>query len=178
MEERTVSRTTIYEGRIVKLYLDEVELSDGKRASREVVEHSGAAAVLALTKAREIYLVKQFRKPVEKALWEIPAGKLEAGETPLACAQRELAEEVGLQANDFRLLAAFYTSPGFASEKIYVYLATGLSVQNDVQPDEEERLAVRRVPLAAAEQMIRNGEIEDAKTIAAVLLAVQLGLAR
>ncbi|HZK25422.1 MAG TPA: NUDIX hydrolase [Oscillospiraceae bacterium] len=177
MSEKTISRKTIYEGRIVKLHLDNVALANGKQATREVVEHSGAAAILALNKQKEAYFVKQFRKPVEKELWEIPAGKLEPGESPLACAQRELAEEVGLKANDFRLLSAFYTSPGFASEKIYVYLATGLSVQNEAQPDEDEILEVFLLPLAEAKQMISHGEIEDAKTIVAVLLAVQLGLA-
>lgn len=177
MKEKTIARKTIYEGKIVTLHLDEVELANGKQAQREVVEHSGAAAVLAINKAKEAFFVRQFRKPVDKELWEIPAGKLEPGESPLACAQRELAEEVGLRAKDFRLLAAFYTSPGFASEKISVYLATGLAAQSEAQPDEDELLEVLSMPLADAEKMIRSGEIEDAKTIIAVLLAVQLGLA-
>ena len=176
MWERTIAREIKYAGKIITVRVDKVELPDGRTASREVVEHPGAAAVLAVNKAKEAYFVRQFRKAVEKELLEIPAGKLEAGEAPHICAARELAEEVGMAAGDLRLLATFYSSPGFTAEKLYVYLATGL---HPVSPsaEEDEFLEPVRLPLAEAVRMARTGEIVDAKTLIALLLAADLGLA-
>lgn len=176
MRERTIAREIKYAGKIITVRVDKVELPDGRTASREVVEHPGAAAVLAVNKAKEAYFVRQFRKAVEKELLEIPAGKLEAGEEPHICAARELAEEVGMAAGDLRLLATFYSSPGFTAEKLYVYLATGL---HPVSPsaEDDEFLEPVRLPLAEAVRMARTGEIEDAKTLIALLLAADLGLA-
>ena len=176
MREKTVAREIKYAGKIITVRVDKVELPDGKTASREVVEHPGAAAVLAVNKSGEAFFVRQFRKAVEKELLEIPAGKLEAGEDPRACAARELAEEVGMAANDLRLLAAFYTSPGFAAEKLYVYLATGLHPVASSAP-EDEFLEPVRLPLPEAVRMARTGAIEDAKTLVALLLAADRGLA-
>ncbi|MCR3923178.1 MAG: NUDIX hydrolase [Firmicutes bacterium] len=176
--EKTIKSETKYEGKFISLRVDEVILDNGKTATREVVEHPGAAAILAVTKEKEAFFVRQYRKATEKVLLEIPAGKLDPGETPRDCAERELAEEVGMAANDLRLLAAFYTSPGFATERIYVYLATGLKPKTDAKPDEDEILDAQRIPLQEAVQMAKDGEIEDAKTMIALLLAADLGLAR
>ncbi|NLZ92899.1 MAG: NUDIX hydrolase, partial [Firmicutes bacterium] len=172
--EKTISSQVIYQGKVVTLRVDKVALINGMTATREVIIHGGAAAVLAVNKDKEVYFVRQYRKAVEKELLEIPAGKLDPGEEPRACAERELAEETGLVAKEMRLLTAVYTSPGFASEKIYLYLATGLRETNNAQPDEGELLTVQKIPLSSALQMVQSGEITDAKTCLALLLAAEL----
>lgn len=175
-EEKTISSDIIYQGKVVTLRVDQVALADGSTASREVVVHAGAAAVLAVNKNREVYFVRQYRKAVEKELLEIPAGKLDPGETALACAERELAEETGLVAKEMRLLTTVYTSPGFTSEKISIFLATGLKTAGAAHPDEGELLTVQKIPFNHALQMVQSGEITDAKTCLALLLAAGLGL--
>ncbi len=167
--EKTVGSRVVYDGRIIRVRVDEVELPGGKTATREVVEHGGAVAVVALTENGEVYFVRQFRKALEKELMEIPAGKLEAGEDPAVCAARELAEETGMAPGRLQLLASFYTSPGFASEKIYVYLATGL-VPARAEAPEDEILQAYRLPLGEALALARAGKIEDAKTLVGLLL--------
>ena len=163
----------IYEGKIINVRLDDVELQDGSKSKREVVEHPGAVAILAVTNEQEAYFVRQFRKPIEQELLEIPAGKLDAGEGPATCAARELAEEVGMAADELREIAAFYSSPGFASEKLFIYLATGLKPTN-VETPEGEILQAVKIPLADAVAMARGGEIEDGKTLIALLLAADI----
>ena len=171
--EKTIATKRIYEGKIINVRVDDVELTNGTLAKREVVEHPGAAAILAITKEHEAYFVKQFRKPLEIELLEIPAGKLDPGENPKECAARELAEEIGMAAKDLRQIAAFYSSPGFASEKLYIFLATGLYPVDVSKPDDEE-LDVVRIPLTNALRMAQNGEIEDGKTLVALLLAARI----
>lgn len=171
--EKTISSKMIYEGKIINLRLDDVELQNGTQSKREVVEHPGAVAILAVTDGGEAYFVRQYRKPVEKELLEIPAGKLDAGEGPDACAVRELGEETGMAAAEMRRIAFFYSSPGFASEKLYIYLATGLRPV-DVEKPEDEFLEAFRLPLREAVEMARKGEIEDGKTLIALLLAADI----
>lgn len=167
--EKTVESRMAYEGRIIRVRVDQVELANGQTATREVVEHGGAVAVVALNANREVYFVRQYRKPVEKELLEIPAGKLEPGEDPRECATRELAEETGMAPGHLKLLASFYTSPGFASEIIYLYLATELVPARAAGP-EDETLQVLCLPLSEALDLVKSGRVEDAKTLVGLLL--------
>jgi ADP-ribose pyrophosphatase len=170
--EPTVTSRRIYRGRVVTLRVDEVHLPSGRLGHREIVEHPGAAAVVAVTDDDHVILVRQYRKAVEATLLEIPAGTLEPGETPLGCAHRELAEEAGYEAREMRPLVAFVPSPGVLTEEITIFLARGLvPVPQAVEP-EEEGLGVVRVPLDQTPAMIRRGEIRDAKSLIGLMLLV------
>ncbi|RAP76901.1 ADP-ribose pyrophosphatase [Paenibacillus montanisoli] len=164
--EKTIKTEPIFEGRIISLQVDTVELPDGKTATREIVRHPGAAAVLALIEDKML-VVEQYRKPMEKFQVEIPAGKLDAGEDPMVAAARELEEETGYRAGKLRPLSAFYTSPGFADEKLYIYIAEDL-VKGESSPDEDEYLAVEAITFDQAQQYMKEERISDAKTILAV----------
>jgi ADP-ribose pyrophosphatase len=165
--EKTIASQSIYEGRIIKVKVDEVLLPNGHTAKREIVNHQGAVAVLPLTDDGKMVAVRQFRKPLERTIVEIPAGKLEPGEEPLACASRELEEETGYQAKHFDHLSSFYTSPGFADELLHVYIATGLT-KGESRPDEDEFVDVLELTLEEAHELHRSGEIRDAKTVTAL----------
>ncbi|SEN21946.1 NUDIX hydrolase [Paenibacillus sp. OV219] len=164
--EVTVKTEPIFEGKIISLQVDTVQLPNGGTATREIVRHPGAAAVLALIDDKML-VVEQYRKPMEKFQIEIPAGKLDAGEDPMVAAARELEEETGFRAGKLRPLSAFYTSPGFADEKLYIYIAEDL-VKGESAPDEDEFLAVEAITFEQAQQYIREERISDAKTILAV----------
>jgi len=164
--ERTLRTEPIFEGKIITLQVDTIELPDGKTATREIVRHPGAAAVLALLDDRML-VVEQYRKPMDKFQIEIPAGKLDAGEDPIVCAARELEEETGYKAASLKPISAFYTSPGFADEKLYLYLAEGLTA-GQVNPDEDEYLRVDAITLEQALAYIEEERISDSKTILAV----------
>ncbi|GAB2696975.1 NUDIX domain-containing protein [Paenibacillus thermoaerophilus] len=165
-EEKTVRTEQIFQGRIISLQVDEVELPNGSIATREIVRHPGAVAVLPI-KGDRMIVVEQYRKPLGKSLVEIPAGKLDGGEDPLEAAKRELMEETGYTCPTIRHVASFYTSPGFADELIHLYVADEL-VPGQANPDEDEFLEVTEVTLDEAKALIREGRIEDAKTIMAV----------
>lgn len=168
--EKTVSSEMVYKGSILNLRVDEVELPNGKTVKREVVEHRGAVAVVPLDDKNQLLMVRQYRYPVGKALLEVPAGKLEEGEDPMVCAARELAEETGCEARELKQLFGFYSTPGFTTEKLYVFLARGLKCL-DSHPDEDEFIEISRVPLERALEMIDSGEICDAKSIIGILAA-------
>lgn len=168
-EHETLERKAIFEGKVVRLYLDRVRLPNGIEAEREVVLHWGAAGMVALDEEGQVFLVKQYRHATAEDLVEIPAGKLDAGEEPLACAQRELMEEVGYSAGEWAKLASFYTSPGFSDEVLHLYLARGLR-SGQAKPDEDEFLEIIRMPLQEALSMVARGEIRDAKTVAGLAL--------
>lgn len=167
LEEKTTNVTKIYDGKIIKLQVEEVELPNGKTSEREIVKHPGAVAIIPVTKEGKLVLVRQYRKALEKVIVEIPAGKLEKGEEPIDSAQRELEEETSYQAGKLEFLVSFYTSPGFADELIYLYIATGLE-QGKAELDEDEFLDVIEVTTKEAEEMIKNEMIHDAKTVYAV----------
>ncbi len=158
----------VYEGHIVNLRVDEVELPSGRRALREIVEHRGAVAVVPVID-KDVVLVRQFRGAADRVLLEIPAGTMEPGETAEACLQRELAEEIGMRAGQVDHVLTFYPSPGFLTEVVHVYVARALTPQR-LQAEEED-LAVVRVPLAQARALVLAGEIVDAKSIIGLLLA-------
>ncbi|MFB9761978.1 MULTISPECIES: NUDIX domain-containing protein [Bacillaceae] len=168
-EEKTTATQPIYDGRIIQVRVDDVVLPNGASSKRELVKHPGAVAVIAVTDEGKIVLVEQYRKAMEKALVEIPAGKLEQGEAPLATAMRELEEETGYICEDMKLLYSFYTSPGFADEIIYLYEATGLTKKEDkADLDEDEFVDLLEVTLEEAWELIQEQRIHDAKTILAM----------
>jgi ADP-ribose pyrophosphatase len=174
--ENTLATEPIFSGRVISLQVDTVELADGRTATREVVRHPGASAVLALLDGK-LLVVEQYRKPMDKFQIEIPAGKLDGDEDPALAAARELEEETGYRPASLKLISAFYTSPGFADEKLYMYFADELTkgVQN---PDEDEDLFVETITMEQADAYIAEGRISDAKTILAVYawkLYVQTG---
>ncbi|WP_418792459.1 NUDIX domain-containing protein [Phosphitispora sp. TUW77] len=169
MNEKTVDSKTIYEGKILNLRVDTVTLPNGKPAKREVVVHQGAVAVAAVNENDEIILIKQFRYPAGKILWELPAGKIDSGEIPQECAIRELAEETGMGAREWQHMATFYTTPGFSDEIMHVYFARNLYPDRR-EMDEDEFLEIHLVPFENAIEMIKSGEIEDSKSIAGILL--------
>lgn len=166
--EKTLEQKYIYKGKILNLRVDEAELPNGKTAVREVVEHSGGVTVAALTKEMELILVRQFRYPYAETVLELPAGKIDAGESPLEAGKRELLEETGAVAGKYIDLGMFYPSPGYCGEVIYLYGAADLAYL--VQKlDEDEFLEIEKIPLERVAEMIKNNEIPDGKTQAAVL---------
>lgn len=169
-EEKTTQSKSIFEGRVISLKVDEVKLPNGKTGTREIINHPGAVAIIALTPERKIVLVEQYRKALERSIIEIPAGKLEKGEEPITTAIRELEEETGYKAEKFTFLQAFATSPGFADEIIHLFLAENLSnVENKADLDEDEFVELLEVTVEEAEQLVAEGKIFDAKTAFAVL---------
>jgi len=170
--ERTVRSERIYEGKIINLRVDTVELPSGKKTKREIVEHAGCTAIVAIDSESNVLLVRQYRKPVERMLLEIPAGGIEPGENPVEGARRELEEETGFSAETWEELSRFYTSPGFTTEYMYLYLATELKPLKRAA-DDDENIELVRVPLQKAPELIASGEVCDAKSIAGLLMALR-----
>ncbi|HOO32044.1 MAG TPA: NUDIX hydrolase [Thermotogota bacterium] len=171
LTEKEIKREYKYHGKIINVRIDTVELENGAVSTREVVEHKGAVAVLPVDRDGNCYLVEQFRKPIEKILLEIPAGKLDAGETPFECAVRELREETGFIAEEIVELGYIYTTAGFSNEKIHLYLATNLT-PGRADPDEDEFLNLRQIKWKELREMAEKGKINDSKTNAAILMAL------
>jgi ADP-ribose pyrophosphatase len=160
----------VYKGRLIELGLEEVTLPGGAKVTLEIVRHPGASAVVALERDRKVVLVRQFRNAAGGFIWEIPAGIPHRGESPLDCAKRELGEETGMAASEWTPLGSILTSPGFCDERIHLFLARGLS-SGEQTLDHDEILTVVHVPLGDALEMVRNGEIQDAKSVAGLHLA-------
>jgi ADP-ribose pyrophosphatase len=175
-EEKTINSKLIYQGKIVNLKVDEVRLPNGKTSFREVIEHPGAAAVLAITPEKKVVLVRQYRYSVKEELLEVPAGKIEANEDPLECAKRELEEETGYVAENFKLLTKYYTSVGYGSEILYLYLATGLK-KSVTCPDREEFLEVMEYDLDQIKEILKQKKPLDSKTLISFLILQQLQFA-
>lgn len=168
MTEKTLNRKDIFDGKIINVHVDDVELEDGTTSFREIVEHSGGVCVAALTDDKELFFVRQFRYPFKRELLELPAGKLEKGEIPLEAGLRELEEECGLRADRVIDMGQIYPTVAYCSEIIYLFAATGLRpvIQH---LDEGEFLSVEKIPLEKAAKMVLDGEINDAKTVALIL---------
>lgn len=167
--EKTIKTEKIFDGRIVKLRVDEVELPNGKTSTRELIKHPGAVALIAVTDEKKIVLVEQYRKPMEKALVEIPAGKLDVGEDPKDCAIREMEEETGYECEVIEPLISMYTSPGFADEIVHLFVAKGLKKKENARGlDEDEFVDILEVTLEEALELIRDERIQDAKTAYAI----------
>ncbi len=161
--EQTEESTGIFNGRIITVHEDTVQLVDGTQAKREIVDHNGGVAIIGLTEESEVLLVRQFRAPYKEVLFEIPAGKLEKGEDPFEAAKREFQEECGCTAENFKYIGELYPTPGYCGEIIRLYYATGLEF-GEQHLDEDERLDVYKVQLGEAFDRCINGEFKDAKT--------------
>ncbi len=170
ISEKKVKENLIYDGKILKLYVDDVILANGKGAKREFCSHPGGVAVLPIDGEGNVILVKQFRYPYGCELLEIPAGKLESGEEPLKCGMRELEEETGMRADELVPLGVLYPSPGYVNERLHLYMAKGLT-QGRANPDEDEFLHIVKMPFSTLLDMVKEDKIHDAKTVAAVLKA-------
>lgn len=170
LTEKTLAAQTVYQGKIIDLHVDQIELENGHTATREVIEHSGGVCVAALTPQNELLFVKQFRYPYKEVLLELPAGKRDKTESPLECGKRELLEETGAIGMGYLSLGKLYPTPGYCGEIIHLYLCR-IAQMSTQQPDEDEFLQVEKIPLIRAAEMVLNNEIPDAKTQVAVLKA-------
>jgi ADP-ribose pyrophosphatase len=170
LTETVTGAKTVFEGHVVTLKVYEARLEDGRESKREIVEHRGAVAMVPLTSDGDVLLVRQFRLATGGELLEIPAGTLDHGEEPLAAAEREIEEEVGMKAGKLELLGSFFVSPGWCSEKITVYLATELTPSSQ-NLDEDEVIEVVSMPFHEALETILNSPRNDAKTLTGLLLA-------
>ena len=162
----------IYRGRVINVRVDEVEIENGRNVRREVVEHPGAVVIVPVDAEGHIHWVRQYRYAADRALLELPAGTLEAGEEPLACAQREIQEETGHSARNWILLGRFFTAPGFCTEYMHAFAATELTPSH-ADADEDEDIEVEVLTLEESLARVDAGEIEDAKSIAALWLFVR-----
>lgn len=168
LTEKTIESKEIFDGKVIRVIHDKVELEDGNTAMREVVEHPGGVCVAALDDDDNMLFVKQFRYPYKEVLLELPAGKLEKGQTPLENGKRELLEETGAIGREYMTLGKLYPSPGYCGEIIHMYFCK-IDRYEQQQLDEDEFLNVEKLPLSKAVEMVLNNEIADAKTQCAVL---------
>ncbi len=173
LNEKTLSSKSVFDGKILHITLDEIELPDGKQSKREVVNHPGGVTVAALDEENNLYFVKQFRYPYKEVVLELPAGKLEKGSTPLENGKRELLEETGAIGYSYISLGQLYPSPGYTNEIIHLY-ACKVKSEGESRPDEGEFLNVEKIPLDKAVEMVLNNQIPDAKTQTAVLKTAML----
>lgn len=168
--EKQIYRREIYRGRIINLFKDEVLLDNGRKTEREIVEHRGAVACLPFMGGKEIILIRQYRYPVRREIFEIPAGIIERGENPEDAVRRELLEETGYSSNNIEYIVNFYTSPGYSTESLYLYFAYNLKKEIP-KPDYDESISLKLLPLSESLVMIKEGRICDAKTIMAIVIA-------
>jgi len=168
---RVVATRRVYEGKVLSLDVDEVEEPGGVRAVREVVRHRGSVAALPVHEDGRLVLVRQYRYAVDAPVWELPAGRLDPGESVEEAARRELEEEVGLRPRRLEALAVFYTTPGFCDEVMHLFRATGLESVT-ARPEADERIEARIFTLEEARDMIRRGEIREGKTLVALLMEI------
>ena len=173
LTETTLESASLYRGKILSLRRDRVRLPSGRLTIREVVEHSDSVCMVPLDEAGNVVLVRQYRTPTESALLEVPAGGIEDGEVSEQAVLRELQEEIGYTAGSLRLLSGFWLAPGWCDEFMYAYLATDL-IPSRMDPDDDEIIETVRVPLNETLGLIEQGAIQDAKSIASLLLAMQV----
>jgi ADP-ribose pyrophosphatase len=160
---RVVNSRHPYFGRVFNVRVDEIEDQTGRRAHIEVAEHRGGVAIIAQPRAGQVVLVRQYRPAIGRSLWEVPAGKLEPDEDPAACALRELEEETGYSAQSWRRLWSFYTAPGFCTERLHLFLATGLRAGTP-RPDPGEHIETRIFDVEEAWRLVTADDLPDAKT--------------
>jgi ADP-ribose pyrophosphatase len=166
---KIIKKRQVYKSKIFTVFEEEAKDPSGFHIERSIVRHGGSAVMLAVDARDRVLLVKQFRLPAEKELWEIPAGRLDPGEKPLQTAKRELVEETGYSARKWKKLAAYWPSPGYISEKMHLYLATDLT-EGKATPMEDERIEMQWMKKKELAKLIRDGKIEDGKTLLAFLL--------
>lgn len=172
---KLIDSKKVYTGRVVDLSVETIVLPSKAEVQREVVHHPGAAAIVPMVSRDEVVLIRQFRYSAKKTIWEIPAGTIDPGETPIVCARRELMEETGYTAKKVTPMGGFFTSPGFCEEFLHLFLATGL-LAGDSDLDGDEQLEAHVVPLEDALLKIENGDICDAKTIVGLLRVNSMNL--
>lgn len=172
MEETLASRV-IFEGQIIKLRVDDIRLPDGHETTREIIEHGNCVAVVAIDVDDNVLLVKQYRRPVEKDLLEIPAGGIDPGEEPEATVRREMQEETGYLPKKVERLGGLYASPGFCTEYMYIYLACDL-VPSKLHAEDTDSIELIRVPLSQIPKLISTGDLCDSKSVAGLLLYMSL----
>lgn len=172
-EEKTLDSEYVYRGKVINVLRDNVEISTGHKSVREVVEHSGGVVIVAQKSDDTILMVKQFRYPIKQTVLELPAGKLEKGEEPFPAAKRELEEETGYRADEWQSLGYINTTPGFCNEKLYLYLAKNLKFVGE-HPDEGEIIQCFEYNINEIFEKIKNGEINDAKTICGLMRAFKI----
>lgn len=170
LTEETIKSEPVYDGAIIKVTKDTVMLENGKTAQRDVVLHGGAACVVPVDEDGMVYMVRQYRYPFQRVMLEIPAGKLDKGETHLQAAKRELEEEIGMQADEMIYMGEFYPSVAYLTEIIHMYVAKGLTPTKQAL-DEDEFINVEKISMSELRKQIMNNEIGDGKTIAALLKA-------
>lgn len=178
-EETTIDTEQIFNGHIIQVQVDTVKLPNDKISTREMVKHPGAVAIIPITNDGKILFVEQYRKPLEKSIVEIPAGKLEKGEEPIQTAVRELEEETGYTTatESLKFVDSFYTSPGFADEKMYIYLTTDIEkLDIEVEGDEDEFVELLELTLEEAFMYMKEERIHDAKTNYALMYVKAQGL--
>ena len=168
--EKTLTSKLVYDGGLLKVHYDTVELINGRTSWREVIRHPGAVVMVPIDDEDNIYLVRQYRYPYAKVLLEVPAGKLEYGEDHFEAAKRELSEEIGAKAREWISMGEMCPTPGFCDELQHVYLARGLTF-GQMHPDEDEFLERVKMPLSEAVEMAIDGRLEDSKTVASILRA-------
>lgn len=171
LREKTIKSEKIYDGRVIKLSVDTVITPGGNEATREIIHHPGGVGVVAIDEDNMIYLVEQYRIPYDEVLLEIPAGKIDPGETDVKrAAERELREETGLTADSLEFIGNFYPSVGFLDEDLRLFMAKGLHM-GETDPDEDEFLNLVKIPFDKAVEMVMDNRIKDGKTVAAILKA-------
>lgn len=171
--EPTIATRSVFQGRIIDVRVDTIRLPNGRETTREIVDHAPSICVVPVDEDGNVLLVRQYRKPTESFLLEVPAGGIEEGEEPEESTRRELQEEIGHTAAELRELTAFWLAPGWASEYMYAYLATGLTPAV-LDSDEDEFIDVVPVPLSEILDRIADGSIQDAKSVASLLLAMRV----
>ena len=171
--EPTVESKRVYEGRIVNLRVDTVRLPTGRVTTREIAEHGNSVCIVPIDSDGNVLLVRQYRKPAEDTLLEVPAGGMDPGESPKDSALRELQEEIGYTADDLRPLSSFWLAPGWCTEFMYSFIATGLR-QAKLAADDDENITVERIPLGDVPMLIQSGQIKDAKSILSLVMTLNL----
>lgn len=171
--EKRLESERIYDGKVVKLRVDTVQMPSGRTAKREILEHNGAVSILPVMPDGQIAMIRQWRTATQEILWEIPAGGLEENEPPEECAKRELIEEIGYKTDNLKLLFQCYLAPGYSSEMMWCYMADGLELVG-AQPEEDENIELVIKPLEELLPMIDEGVIRDSKTVAALLALYRL----
>ena len=172
-EEKTLDSKYVYQGKVIDVRYDDVEIADGSKSIRIVVEHPGGVVIVAQKTPDTVLMVKQFRYPIKQTALELPAGKLEKGEEPFPAAQRELEEETGYRAKTWKSLGYINTTPGFCDEKLYLYFASDLEFVGE-HPDDGEIIEAHEYKIDEIFDKIKTGEINDSKTICALTRAFKL----
>ena len=173
MTEKKLRERMIYDGKIIHLFVDDIELPNGRKATREYIRHQGAVCIVPLTDDGKVVVVDQFRYPFGRVVTEIPAGKIDPGEDPETAARRELSEETGIEGGDLTFIGEFYSSPAILTEIIYMYTVKNFT-RGELHTDPDEFVEVREIPLDKLVEDILSGRIKDSKTQAAVLKTAML----